>query len=163
MIISEGSLKTRLYPAQVTSCLHSEDISLCCDSLCGDPLYRGRCHGISHTPLRQHLGLGSLTFTLMSLTALVRPKAVDSPPGPPPMMTTSQSGTLTVIASGSRSLTALKTYNFYTITYLLQYLNTFAHSLLMNRCPASSVFDQRQPDAKPCALHTKVRRRLPRY
>ena len=39
-----------------------------------------------------------LTFTLMSLTALVRPKAVESPPGPPPMMTTSQSGGLAVIA-----------------------------------------------------------------
>lgn len=34
------------------------------------------------------------TFTLMSLTALMRPNAVDRPPGPPPIMTTSQSGGL---------------------------------------------------------------------
>ncbi len=44
----------------------------------------------------------------MFFTALVRPRAVERPPGPPPMMTTSQSGGLAPILSSSLLYECLK-------------------------------------------------------
>ena len=67
--------------------------------LCSDTPYKSTSltHGRMFVLIRVP-ELVDRTFTLKSLTALVRPKAVERPPGPPPMMTTSQSRGLAVIA-----------------------------------------------------------------